>query len=819
MAPIGAYNRGFVRPFRRVPLVFGALLLFGCDPKPTTGAIVVNVTGLPTGAVADVRVAGPSQFEKKVSGTTTLEGLVPGEYTVSINTVTHSNALFTSTLTQQKVTVTAGATETSNVAYAITGGSIDLAIAGLPVGIPPNVQLLGPNGFSRSVLTSGIQGGLPAGLYVIRSDTLAAADGDRYGTSAFLQNVTVPASTTPVPASVSYVVVSGTLNVTVDGLPGVQTPAPVTVTGPAGFLRTTSVTTAFRGLDAGTYTISAANTGTCPSMYSPSQPTQTVTVTAGSATSGSVSYALSSTNPANLNLRVDGAYVVQVTQNYSGTVPMIAGKKALLRVFAVANQCNTAAPRARVTVNGTVFDNLTLGAGENSTRLTAEQGFLASSYNVELPASVVQTGLSFIVELDPANEIAEANEGDNRFPASGTRTVEVRNIGNVGLRLVPITVSANNRTGNVNAGNLDQIMDVSRRLHPVLGYDVDIREAYTTSNPAFQANDQNRSWTNVLSELSGVRAAESNRVYAGFVSVTYNSGVAGIGQLGNKTSLNWDYLPSASGVLAHELGHNYSAFHTPCGGPGGPDPGWPTSGNYIGGYAGTYGFDFTDQTVKSPLLFTDLMGYCNSQWISDFSYVKMMSWLTNNAGVTLTSVASAAEQPGILVWGRMANGEVVLEPAFEVNARPSVPASGMHRVTFVGTDGREITTISFNGDQIADRPVGEETFAFVIPRSMLRGRDIGSIRLTARSGRTATSVQSTAMTADAGMTLRRVGPRALRVRWDAQRFPVVMIRNPRTGNVLSFARGGDATVATESDEVEVNLSNRVRSIRELRRAP
>jgi hypothetical protein len=44
------------------------------------------------------------------------------------------------------------------------------------------------------------------------------------------------------------------------------------------------------------------------------------------------------------------------------------------------------------------------------------------------------------------------------------------------------------------------------------------------------------------------------------------------------------------------------------------------------------------------------------------------------------------------------------------------------------------------------------------------------------------------------------------------------VRNPQTGNVLSFARGGDVTIATERDDIELNYSNRVRSIRELRRA-
>jgi hypothetical protein len=36
------------------------------------------------------------------------------------------------------------------------------------------------------------------------------------------------------------------------------------------------------------------------------------------------------------------------------------------------------------------------------------------------------------------------------------------------------------------------------------------------------------------------------------------------------------------------------------------------------------------------------------------------------------------------------------------------------------------------------------------------------------------------------------------------------------GDVLSFARGGDATIVTDNTQLELVYSNRVRSVRELR---
>ena len=40
---------------------------------------------------------------------------------------------------------------------------------------------------------------------------------------------------------------------------------------------------------------------------------------------------------------------------------------------------------------------------------------------------------------------------------------------------------------------------------------------------------------------------------------------------------------------------------------------------------------------------------------------------------------------------------------------------------------------------------------------------------------------------------------------------MVMVRDPITGEVLSFARGGDAEVRTSRDELSLSISDRVRS--------
>ncbi|HEU4995609.1 MAG TPA: hypothetical protein VFT29_12355 [Gemmatimonadaceae bacterium] len=805
----------------RAILLLAALAVVGCKDKPTTGSLVVTVNGLPSAAPAAVRVTGPSAFSQQVSATTTLDGLPPGEYTVRVETVHFTDALYTSQTTSEKHTVTAGHTESSTVAYELASGMVDIHVSGLPSGTAPSLVILGP-GFNRTVLTDGIVGELPPGTYELRADTLANADGDRFGAEQLSQPFTVSASLTPVVMSVVYALSSGSLTINVAGLPAGLSATPVTVTGPGSFSRNLSVTTTYRGLAAGTYTVSAVKaTGLCPNYYLPDVASQAASVSIGTTAGASVTFAENQIVAANLNLKVDQVHLVQVVQDYNGGTPLVAGKPALLRVFGLANQCNFATPKVRITISGgSPIDRM---VAEGSVREAPDQGTLQSSWNAIVPGEIVQPGMTVTAVIDPDNAIAEANEADNSL---GPKTIDVRTVPTVGLRFVPVTVAG--ATGNVSADRVDDLLALSRKIHPVLAYDADIAAPFTATGAALTANDGD-GWGRVLGDLETKRVADQGsnptaRYYVGIVKVSYNSGIAGIGFVGGKSTLNWDYIPSASEVIAHELGHNYGRNHTPCGNPSGIDTQYPNSGAYANGFIGQFGYDLASELLKPPTQFSDIMGYCSTKWISDYTYFFMMQWITTHAA-SLPDVASAAqsakvggEVPSLLVWGRIVNGQPVLEPAFELNARPQLPQPGANRL--VGTDdsGAEILSLSFAANRIADLPGDHQSFAFVIPVSLLRGRSLAELALTSGS-RTVRSRASGEIGADAQTVVTQVGPRLARVQWDAAKFPVVMVRDVVSGQVIAFARGGDASIVTSDTgrDLELVYSNRVQSARVVRR--
>jgi hypothetical protein len=49
------------------------------------------------------------------------------------------------------------------------------------------------------------------------------------------------------------------------------------------------------------------------------------------------------------------------------------------------------------------------------------------------------------------------------------------------------------------------------------------------------------------------------------------------------------------------------------------------------------------------------------------------------------------------------------------------------------------------------------------------------------------------------------------LRWDAAAHPMVMVRDAETGEIVSFARGGQVDVATRKRTLDVVISDRVGS--------
>jgi hypothetical protein len=213
----------------------------------------------------------------------------------------------------------------------------------------------------------------------------------------------------------------------------------------------------------------------------------------------------------------------------------------------------------------------------------------------------------------------------------------------------------------------------------------------------------------------------------------------------------------------------------------------------------------------------DIMGYCPDPWISDYTYEKVLSF--RQAGGLTTTAASGSRQPTLLVWGHIANGQAVLEPAFHILARPALPARpGPYSLEAATSDGTRLFALSFDAAPAADGPEGTRHFAFTVPLDAASADRVGSVRLNGPGIQVAAVAQSAVgpQRASPDPTVRREGNVA-RLVWNPAAHPMIMVRDPVTGEILSFARGGDARIWTARSELDLVTSDGVRTQR-LRRA-
>jgi len=795
------------------------LVIASCDKSngPRTGKLSLTVSGLPTGTAAQVTLSGPANFSRVITGTEVVSNLQPGEYTLTPASVFNGLTRYSSITAAQTVTITKSDTPVdAAIAYSVSSANLTVNIDGTPTGATTAVRVTGPKNFNQIVSATTTFPGVEPGSYFVVAPEIVVGQ-QRFTADRSSQQVQLSAGLNATAIFVHYAQITGNITFAVNGLPNGIT-ADIGVTGPvASYVVGTS--SDLVGVRAGQYTITVKGITVATKTYIPNFSSQAITLTPAATALVTVNYTASD-GP--LNLTIDGVTLTQVVQTYTGTVPLVAGRDAYIRVFARASQSvsSTAQVRVRFYTGATLIHTMLLSNAVMP--IVPDQASLATSWNGIVLGQFIQPGLKIVADVDPTNEVVEGSETDNSFPASGTPLdVDVRQVPTLRLTFVPIIQRFDKAmAGNVSDANKEQFLGDARRMLPLLDIDAQVHAPYTTSDSLeLTSNDGNNEWLRVLSEMNTLRVAESSqRNYFGVVKVSYNSGVAGYGYVPGRAAVGWDYLPSGRNVAAHELTHNFGRFHAPCGGVGGPDPNYP----YAGGTIGVYGYDLSANALRLPSS-ADIMGYCNNPWISDYNYVGAMDWRASNsagdvAGAALGLAQDATPRPSLLVWGHIERGQLVLEPSFSIVARPNVPhETGPYRIEGVSRNGRAVFSYSFAGERPAD--IDDPTarhFAFAIPMDETTQADLASIRLTG-PGATPVTMQAAVAPGGIAAAVNAVDASAapsgrVSVRWDGQAARMALIRDRQTGQVLSFARGGSAHLRARSTDLEVVLSDGVRSV-------
>ena len=429
------------------------------------------------------------------------------------------------------------------------------------------------------------------------------------------------------------------------------------------------------------------------------------------------------------------AYLTQAIQSLAHPVPLVADGPALLRVFVTASAAtDTGIPPVRATfyIDGVETHAVDIPGSTTPipTGIDEAESALGRSANAEIPGSIVQPGLEMVIEVDPRNTLDPGLGVTKRIPGTGRAAVRVESMPRLDVTFIPFlwALSADSSIVQLAEGMAadpqghDMLWD-TRTLMPVRDLAVTAHEPVLTTTTNVNA---------LYAETALIRAIEEGTGhYMGIMPENVVGGDSGLAGLEGRVGFS-----VANGfVIAHELGHNMSLVHAPCGTAG--DRTFP----HVDGSIGGWGYDFRGEGELVSPAARDLMSYCGPpRWVSDYFFAEALHYrlATDGANAAFADARPGGDASGdqtIILWGGAdAEGRPHLEPAFVADGSTALPPSpGEYELTGRSAAGRELFSVSFDMPEIADGD-GSSSFVFALPVSDEWAGALESITLTGPGG-------------------------------------------------------------------------------------
>ncbi|HEY2978296.1 MAG TPA: M66 family metalloprotease, partial [Burkholderiaceae bacterium] len=359
---------------------------------------------------------------------------------------------------------------------------------------------------------------------------------------------------------------------------------------------------------------------------------------------------------------------------------LVANRAALVKVNVVAPVSPTTNPSGVVRIHdaaGALLGELPLSAPTSSLPSTAPtRPSFADSYSATIPTELVRSGMRVSASFTPS--------------ATNALTVAPRVGGGVALRVVTVPVQIANTLGQVVA---DSEAYLRARLPAAQLTRLDHAPMVSTQVTTLPttSDEWSTAFNRILGEVDDLHLLEnasSRTLYFGFIPKR-TSGLAGVGYRPGNAAVGFDAPSNPAAVretMVHEIGHNLSLRHAPCGDPSSPDPNYPYANAAMGaGNRFIWGYDATTSRFidPTPSSVHDVMSYCSGNWFSDYNYRLMQVFLTPSDGTLSagpdrlqTASASAASQDLLVVSGEIDAQGLRLNPVKATAGTPRTPDAG-----------------------------------------------------------------------------------------------------------------------------------------------
>ena len=401
--------------------------------------------------------------------------------------------------------------------------------------------------------------------------------------------------------------------------------------------------------------------------------------------------------------------VTQAVQQPNNSILLIANRTAYVRWTLTSSTAYTNVNAYLYgTSNGAPLPGSPIAAINNPLTLksSANRAAFNDTFNFNLPPAWT---------LGTVVLSAQASNPTGYSVATDGATFQFANANPMQVTIVPINYICT--TGVVGHSTIPAdspytyLTDYTYRIYPVPSIPTTLHAAMTYHGPCNSlgvptpsASDWNRSMLDGVTTVWG-NDGDPNSYYYGLLHLDCGSGcTAGVGWIGgSKAAVGWDGWNAshsqASQTHAHEVGHNHGRFHAPgppsCEQATGIDSSYPYYQGQIGDTRHqNYGFDTKFLTIFPYSSTYDIMDYCNTQWVSDYTYTALYAY--DNPGHSAVSNHSVSDR-ALLISGSIdpSSGQAAFRPAYALNAPARWPDPGDHTLELIDANDRVMATYSF----------------------------------------------------------------------------------------------------------------------------